>query len=286
MQEAADGKAAVLVTTIWNFHWKRQGSKRVSTEPAIFGDKSDGSLWYRMGPPHRSAPPTSKAHWKRIELARQFGIPVFGVLKDYSTSRCSLLDTFKIVDIRDDVGDGAIWFQLHPDRPFEGALSSVDIRERTGSVPDKNRTANPEVLAIDSFIRPTASTAGQARLSDPERRRAIELYAMAKAIGHYQKTWPTVEDVSATESFDLRCRDRQRELRIEVKGTSTAGETILLTRNEVGHAQDPQNRVALFVVSGILVDATNTCSGGVVRVIEPWTPEVDRLVPLAYEYRL
>jgi len=142
------------------------------------------------------------------------------------------------------------------------------------------------VLAIESVIRPTVSAAGQVWVSDPAKRRAIERYAMVQAIAHYQKTWPTVEDVSAKESFDLRCRHGELELRVEVKGTSTAGGTVLLTRNEVQHVQDPKNTVALFVVSGIQVGADNTCAGGVSLAIEPWRLDTERLSAVAYEYRL
>jgi hypothetical protein len=112
-------------------------------------------------------------------------------------------------------------------------------------------------------------------MSDVARRRAIELYAMSKATDHYTQTWPVVEDVSGRESFDLRCRNGKRELRVEVKGTTT-----------VRHAEDPTNEVAPFVVSGILVDAANNCSGGVPSVIEPWIIDRERRAPIAYEYDL
>jgi hypothetical protein len=102
----------------------------------------------------------------------------------------------------------------------------------------------------------------------------------------YKRAWPVVEDVSAKESFDLRCRKGKNELRVEVKGTTTGAGSILLTRNEVRHAEDPTNHVALFVVSGILVDSTNNCSGGVPSVIEPWIIDREKLDPIAYEYDL
>jgi len=68
-----------------------------------------------------------------------------------------------------------------------------------------------------------------------------------------------------------------------VKGTTTEGGSVLLTRNEVRHAEDPTNEVALFVVSGILVDAANNCSGGVPSVLEPWIIDREKLAPIAYD---
>ena len=285
-KEVAKGKASVLVTTIWNFHWSLKGSKRTATKPAISRDGNDGSLWYRMGRPDDGAPPTSSSHWNRITLARDSAIPIVGVLKDFSTSRCSLLDTFRCSEVRDDVDGDAVWLNLRPSRPLTVDVETVDIRERTGVASVKDRPIDAEIRVIDAVIRPTSAATGQSWLADGARRRAVELYAMEQAIDHYRRAWLVVEDVSAKESFDLRCRKGKNELRVEVKGTTTGGGSILLTRNEVRHAEDPTNQVALFVVSGILVDATNNCSGGVPSVIEPWTIDRERLVPIVYQYDL
>lgn len=285
-KEVAKGKASVLVTTIWNFHWSLQGSKRTATKSAISRDGNDGSLWYRMGRPADGAPPTSSSHWNRIALARELAIPIVGVLKDFSTSRCSSLDTFRCSEVRDDVDGDAVWLHLKPSRPLTIDVGTVEIRKRTGVASVKDRQIEEEILVVDEVIRPTSAAAGQSWMADGARRRAVELYAMGQAIDHYKRAWPVVEDVSAKESFDLRCRKGRNELRVEVKGTTTGGGSILLTRNEVRHAEDPTNHVALFVVSGILVDSTNNCSCGVPLVIEPWTIDRERLAPIAYEYEL
>ncbi|HEX9367842.1 MAG TPA: DUF3883 domain-containing protein, partial [Vicinamibacterales bacterium] len=71
-----------------------------------------------------------------------------------------------------------------------------------------------------------------------------------------------VIDVSATEPFDLLCRDGSRERRVEVKGTTALGLSVLLTRNEVRHAQAKDRPMALFVVSEITANAAGDCSGG------------------------
>jgi uncharacterized protein DUF3883 len=91
--------------------------------------------------------------------------------------------------------------------------------------------------------------------------------------------------VSATESFDLLCRDADRTLRVEVKGTTSQGSSVLVTRNEVRHAQEHDGCVALFVVSNIAVNASG-CSGGTVRVFDPWDIRTCELEPIAFECRL
>lgn len=284
--EALKGKASVLVTTIWNYHWFLDGSTRTATRPAISRDSNDGTLWYNIDRPGAGAPPTSVSHWNRITLARESAIPIVGVLKDFSTSRCSLLDTFRCSEVRDDIDRDAVWLKLEPRRPLTIDLEPVDIRKRTRKTSEPDQQTNEAIRAIDALIRPTAVAVGQSWVADAPRRRAIELHAMSQATDHYSRTWPVVEDVSAKESFDLRCRNGERELRVEVKGTTTEGGSVLLTRSEVRHAEDPTTEVALFVVSRILVDAANNCSGGVSTVIEPWIVDREKLSPIAYEYDL
>jgi len=109
---------------------------------------------------------------------------------------------------------------------------------------------------------------------------------MGLALHHYSSLWREVIDVSATHSFDLLCRDGKRELRVEVKGTTSLGLSVLLTRNEVRHAEANVHEMALFVVSEISAGASGACSGGIISVIEPWDISRDELVPIAFECRL
>jgi len=108
---------------------------------------------------------------------------------------------------------------------------------------------------------------------------------MDLATRHYASLWPEVVDVSATQPFDLLRRDGDRELRVEVKGTTSPGLSVLLTRNEVQHARANNGRAALFVVSNIVGHATG-CSGGTIDIVEPWDIRQDELEPIAFECRL
>jgi hypothetical protein len=62
-----------------------------------------------------------------------------------------------------------------------------------------------------------------------------------------------ITDVSATESYDFECVLRGQETHVEVKGTTSAGERVPLTRNEVAHARECHPNVVLIVVSRIRV---------------------------------
>ena len=63
--------------------------------------------------------------------------------------------------------------------------------------------------------------------------------------------WSVITDVSRSRCFDLLCHHETDELRVEVKGTTSPGDRILLTRNEVTHARRMFPRVALYVLADI-----------------------------------
>jgi hypothetical protein len=93
------------------------------------------------------------------------------------------------------------------------------------------------------------------------------------------------QDVSATRSYDLLCRQRAEELHVEVKGTTTDGDAIVLTNNEVTHARSPDNVCVLFILHSIRL-ARQKALGGKRIVLNPWQLEQARLTPVSYTYRL
>jgi hypothetical protein len=126
--------------------------------------------------------------------------------------------------------------------------------------------------------------------TDPALRQAIERHAMQEAAEHYTRLGWEVMDVSATQSYDLFCLHPDgRERRIEVKGTTSQGQQILLTRNEVFHARRHFPRVALYVQAEIEINRalpTPMCRGGYPIIVDPWCPGDDALTLLAYSYLL
>jgi hypothetical protein len=128
---------------------------------------------------------------------------------------------------------------------------------------------------------------GQGRRQSPEERKAIELHAMAVAEEFYDG-W-NVRDTSANNPFDLECTRADEALRVEVKGTTTHGQTVTVTRGEVESALRTDRRTALFIVSGITVECLDgkwTASGGRVRLIDPWLPGEEDLTPISYSYEV
>jgi hypothetical protein len=157
--------------------------------------------------------------------------------------------------------------------------------------------ADPELAAALAGLNRTAARrprprddlgkvlARQGFASSPAVRRAIEDRAMALARKICEKCGYVVEDVSRQRSYDLHCTKRGLALFVEVKGTGTDGDAILLTPNEVELARRRYPHTELVIVSGISVKdkaGLPVASGGRTRVIPKWRPAERDLKPVGY----
>ncbi|MGW2743269.1 protein NO VEIN domain-containing protein [Streptomyces sp. NPDC001450] len=150
-----------------------------------------------------------------------------------------------------------------------------------------NRTPGFTAEQVKPPKPPKRPSNGAGFVSDPKKRKAIELHAEDMAVAHYEREGWTVERLG--KPYDLHCVRGGEERRVEVKGTTGAATSVDLTINEVEHAQDPQNTVDLFVVSDIKVDMRTdsyTASGGRVLHLHDWAPAEEDLRPRSFEYRL
>ncbi len=132
-----------------------------------------------------------------------------------------------------------------------------------------------------------ASKTGQGFSASPERRKAIELHAMSVAIAHFKSLEFDVEDVSSNSPYDLLATKGVEKVYIEVKGTSSGGEQVFLTKNEVTHAQDHAGECVLFIVYGIEIGGSPTsltATGGSYKILWPWVPAEVDLIALSFQY--
>jgi hypothetical protein len=127
---------------------------------------------------------------------------------------------------------------------------------------------------------------------DPRRRKSIELRAMEIAIRHYEDLGYSVENTSNFKAYDLLCVREGTTKRIEVKGTTSAGEAVFLTINEVISANNPAQEnysTDLFVVHSIKTserDGISTATGGIEMKLENWKAHSDHLEPIAFKYSI
>jgi len=105
---------------------------------------------------------------------------------------------------------------------------------------------------------------------------------------HYCELEWNVKDVGAKKSYDLHCEREGKVLYVEVKGTTSTGDRILLTRNEVLLHKKEYPMNALAIVSEISLDRSGdapSARGGALEIISPWDIDETRLETIAYVYR-
>lgn len=150
----------------------------------------------------------------------------------------------------------------------------------------------PEVEAVDAAVYEAAGrpirAGGQGFSVDQHSKVAVERHAMASARRHYERLGTVVETASS-KSWDYEVEIDGTTWHVEVKGTTGNPVDVILTPNEVAHAQTYEY-VALYVVSGIKVavgDGTQRdTSGGEVTLIHPWRIAEEDLRPVGFKYRM
>ncbi|MEU8787889.1 DUF3883 domain-containing protein [Streptomyces sp. NPDC048643] len=156
----------------------------------------------------------------------------------------------------------------------------------------------PEVLEAEQHAAKTAGRrtpggvrprrAGQGFLLTAAERRAIERHSVRMATEHFEAQGWTVKDVGDKESFDLLLTRDGQELHVEVKGTTSAGLEVILTRAEVEKQRKYHPDNALVVVHSIELDRMGeepVTSGGVLHCTSPWVVEDEDLTVISYAYR-
>ncbi|MFK0098961.1 MrcB family domain-containing protein [Streptomyces sp. NPDC091040] len=130
--------------------------------------------------------------------------------------------------------------------------------------------------------------AGQGFALTAAERDAIEAHSVRMATEHFKAQGWTVKDVGAKESFDLLLKKEGRQLHVEVKGTTSAGLEVILTRAEVEKQRTYHPDNALVVVHSIELDRTGTepvTAGGVLHCTSPWVVAEEDLTVISYAYR-
>jgi hypothetical protein len=152
---------------------------------------------------------------------------------------------------------------------------------RSGSLPVENPIAN----SVESAINPRRKFG---RRFTAEENAAIEERAVFVTRERFEEKGYETKDVGAYESYDVHATKDQEVVKVEVKGTTTDGAAVVLTRNEVNlhRLEHPHN--ALAVVRNITLDRSGdrpVATGGELKLEIPWEINEDGLSPIAYDYR-
>lgn len=145
-----------------------------------------------------------------------------------------------------------------------------------------------DLMERDSDDATSDESPGDARRqADPLLRKAVERHAEDVAIEALEVEGCT-NIVRVGKPYDLRALTADgMELHVEVKGSSQCAVSVILTPNEVHHADDYMT--TLIVVDDIQVkigEGGYECSDGRIRRWDCWRPETAALTPSQYVYRL
>lgn len=176
--------------------------------------------------------------------------------------------------------------------PGYGPGDAARLAEDLASPPDRaveEGTAleiTDAITAAERAASPRRSGQGM-RLSHADRV-AIEAHSVALACDYLRNEGYTVKDVGAVESYDIDATRQGERLYVEVKGTTSHGDEVVLTKNEVDLISSKNPDTMLIVVSEIHLDRRDTtplASGGIIRAARPWLIEHERLTPISYRYK-
>lgn len=155
----------------------------------------------------------------------------------------------------------------------------------------------PEVLEAEQSAARTAGRrtpsgtrprrSGQGFVLTASERKAIEDHSVRMATEYFKERGWSVKDVGAKESFDLLLSRGDERCRAEVKGTTSPGTEVILTRAEVEKQRTYYPHNALVVVHSIKLDRTGdepTTSGGVLHCTSPWAVHDEDLTVISYSY--
>lgn len=144
----------------------------------------------------------------------------------------------------------------------------------------------PDVDPVEEGLEQIFTPSSGAGLEvDAGVRAAIERCAVNAAKKHFAQ-----EGYAVTEHgkpFDLSCKKGSKVVFVEVKGTTGTADKVILTYNEVQHAEQHPKQSALFILHSIKVNgkgAAAKASGGTPLALHPWTVDKRALKAISYWY--
>jgi hypothetical protein len=147
----------------------------------------------------------------------------------------------------------------------------------------------PEVISVqeaaDGAAGKTRRVRGAGFRQSQEERELIERHAVKMAQAYYSAAGWKVKVVGAP--YDLELSRGSEKRTVEVKGTTSMGEAVILTDGEVKHHAKAHPNNALVVVRGIVLDRSSsppTVSGGVLFERQPWAVSPEALRVMSYQY--
>lgn len=168
---------------------------------------------------------------------------------------------------------------------FSMALGQLYRIHAKGPLPNEV----PELIDLEDAVDKSAGkkrpVRGMGFRQSKEERDLVEKHAVKIAKAYYNENGWTVTEKGAP--FDLELTRNSERWTVEVKGTTSMGEAVILTRGEVEYHAEAYPNNALVVVRGIVLDKSTSppgVAGGVLFEQQPWNIDSGALKVIAYQY--
>lgn len=187
-------------------------------------------------------------------------------------------------------------FAFSDKRPLRGAQGYLakfpaSFVEAIPELDQALRLPTPRKAGESPAPKRASRTTGSGYQSDPKVRKALERHSVDWVLKYFEDNDYLVEDVGATNPYDILAINEDAELHIEVKGSSGTATTVELTAGEVNESMSDREAFGVLVVIDQiewtrLASGAIATSGGRVRWWWEWEPEQERLSPTSFRYLL
>lgn len=229
--------------------------------------------------------------WAR-DILRSSGLVAQDLLRPISLGRGRLAEGYEIGHVCGYVYEGPLPSDDELANDLQHALQLLlNLYAQTALAP----APGDRPLEVRALEADAAEAAGRTRsggfarrMSAPERKE-IESHSMAIVESYLRSEGWTVKDTSKNKPYDFHCARGPNTLYVEVKGTTSNGSEVILTPNEVAHHREHWPDTCLAIVHDIHlfdVEGAPSCTGGRLRLIQPWRPSDENLSPISYTYRV
>ncbi|MET3808552.1 hypothetical protein ABIB25_005581 [Nakamurella sp. UYEF19] len=167
--------------------------------------------------------------------------------------------------------------------PFEAGTT---LRGQWTLTPLGRSIASRLTAAIASSSSDAGFTTGQAPLLDAQRRKNIEDAAQERLMDEYRARGWEVVDTRVGHPYDARAIKGDAVTYLEAKGTTSQGESVIVTRNEVAWAREHPNECVLGILANVRLDLEGIVvdGSGELRIFK-WYPDPEELVAIQYNWQ-
>lgn len=252
--------------------------------------------WYRKATLYASTRTTLPAFVKkeilrRLKQSGTKGFKVGGYRFEGNVEHATLLPTHERTHripghVKGGFGQSNIRYLYRRNGEKENAPWTKEALKYVQDYDRANLLVSPEAQASSEEVAMVAQEQAQGFQSDAQLRRLIEKHAMNAAQKELvKKGFHSFKDTSATKPYDLTCAKGGKKFFVEVKGTQTAGNAIILTKNEVDHVEANPDDCILVVVHSVKVTGRKVAKGGIPQVTEAWDLRGGQLTAMQFIWK-